>query len=359
MAFTPSVAEEANLHKLRKRVAYKEECLRAAQAAGLREDAEEAESQLAELRESLAKGMLALGPLRKARLELEQLNNDVAKAQATHAAATTALAAVQAALRAKELQIMHLETACTASFNRILNLYLDSIVSFIGLDWPLEPNRLLQTRNFRGLAHRGSIAVDRLGETCRAVQARTHTLEWSAMFLCVVDLLWRGLFELQTGKEVCRFWGSHGGCRNGDHCSHTHLRCSDETRKETTAYLQLLSEPLERAEREGVNDIFASQRVRCMRRELRRCAAKLDRIDDPTREHSQVLDLLESSSRRLGVTLPKSISVDRGPEYILRQVAKQERWSAQRIQEERASASFQKALHTFNCKKIKIIVWES
>ena len=103
---------------LKKQVAFKEECLRAAKAAGLAEDVAAIESKLAELRQSISKAKpaetqheVAHRKLKKAKRELDGLQMDLTKAKAVQTAAAAALAEIQAAVRTKELQIAEFQVA--------------------------------------------------------------------------------------------------------------------------------------------------------------------------------------------------------------------------------------------------------
>jgi hypothetical protein len=105
---------------LKRQLAFQEECLRAAKNAALEDDAAAAETQVARLRERIDKEKppatqheLAHKRLKKARRELEELQEGAAKAREAQAAAAAVVIQVEAALQAKELQMVELEAAFT------------------------------------------------------------------------------------------------------------------------------------------------------------------------------------------------------------------------------------------------------
>ena len=116
----PASQSQGCMDLLKKQLGFQEECLRAAKNAGLEEDTLAAEVRVAKLRESIDKARppatqheLAHKRLKKARRELEELQGGAAKAREIQAAASAAVADVEAAVQTKELQIVELEAAFT------------------------------------------------------------------------------------------------------------------------------------------------------------------------------------------------------------------------------------------------------
>ena len=120
-ASTPA-PDGGQLDLLKKQLAFKEDCLRAAKSASLDEDAAAVEAQISQLRADIAKAKspetqheVAHRKIKKAKRDLEKLQEDVAKATEAQSAAARALAESQAALQEKEQQIVELQAAFSAT----------------------------------------------------------------------------------------------------------------------------------------------------------------------------------------------------------------------------------------------------